>query len=93
MKSRFDLHGPRWTSTVITQLDVFLKPSTEFESCSWLTFNFSVPEKSPLVMSTPYHTNPMTAQQVYKIGDKFVAVGLIQHSVSPWAIPVAVIPT
>ena len=40
----------------------------------------------------PYRINPPTAKKVDAILDKFLAAGLIQHSTSPWASPVVVIP-
>ena len=40
----------------------------------------------------PYRINPPTAKKVDAILDRFLAAGLIQHSTSPWASPVVVIP-
>ena len=96
----FDLHGPGWTSVVVTQLgevlaefsDVFLKSPTDFGSCSLLPFEISVPPNSSSVASRPYRINLPTAKQVDAVREKFLAAGLIQHSTSPWASPVVVIP-
>ena len=96
----FDLHGPGWTPAVITQLgdvlvefpDVFWKSSIHFGSCSLLPFKISVPPNSSPVTSRPYRINPPTAKQVDAILDKFLTAGLIQHSTSPWASPVVIIP-
>ena len=44
-------------------------------------------------MSRPYRINPPTAKQVVAVLDKFLAAGLVQHSTSPWASSVVVIPT
>ena len=96
----FDLRGLGWTPTVITRLgdvlaefsDVFSKSPTDFGPCSLLPFKITVPPKRSSVTSQPYHINPPTTKQVNAVLDKFLAAGLIQHSTSPWASPVVVIP-
>ena len=55
----FNLHGPGWTSAVITQLgevlaefsDVFSKSPTDFGSYSLLPFEMKVPPNSSSVAS------------------------------------------
>ena len=58
-----------------------------------LPFDISVPPYSSPVTSQPYRINPPTAKTVDAVLDKFLPAGLIQHSTSPWASPVVVIPT
>ena len=96
----YDLRGLGWTPTVITQLgdvlaelsDVFSNLQTDFGSCSLLPFKITVPPNSSAVTSRPYRINPPTAKQADAVWNKFLAAGLIQHSTSPWASPVVVIP-
>ena len=87
-------------SAVITQVgevlaefsDVFSKFPTEFGSCFLLPFEISVLPKSSPNTSRPYRIIPPTAKQMDAVLEKFFAAGLIQHSTSPWASPVVVIP-
>ena len=87
----FDLHGPGWTSVVITRLgkvlaefsDMFSKSPTYFGSCSLLPFEITAPPNSSPVASRPYRINPPTATNVDAIFDTFLAAGLTQHSTSP----------
>ena len=95
-----DLHGPGWTSAVITLLDevlpefsdVFSKFPTDFGSCSLQPFEITVPPNSSRVASRPYRISPLTDKKVNAVLDKFLAAGLIQHSTPPWTSPVVVIP-
>ena len=65
---------------------------SDFGSCSLLPFDISVPPNSSSVASRPYCIKTPTAKQEDAVLDKFLAAGLIQHSTSPWASPVFVIP-
>ena len=77
----FNLHGPGWTSAVITQLgevlaefsDVFSKSPTDFGSCSLMPFEITVPPNSSSVASRPYRINIPTAENVDAVLDKFLA--------------------
>ena len=42
--------------------------------------------------SRPYRVNRLMAKQMDTILDKYLAAGLIQHSTSPYASPVVIIP-
>ena len=86
-----DLHGPGWTSAVITLLDevlpefsdVFSKFPTDFGSCSLPSFDIVVPPNSSPVASRPYRINPPTAKKADAVLDKFLGASLIQRSTSP----------
>ena len=99
-KMSFDFHGPGWDPDVITHLgdtliefaDLFSTSPTDFGSCFFLPFEISVPPDSPPVTSRPYRVNPLVAKQIDTILDEHLAAGLIQHSTSPYASPVVIIP-
>ena len=71
---------------------MFSKSSTDFGSCSLLPFEILVPPNSSPVTPRYYGINPPTVKKVDASLDKFLPAGLIQHSASPWASPVVVIP-
>ena len=99
-KISFDLHGPGWTPVITFQLGEVLaefsealsKSSTDFDSFSLLPFEVSVSSNSSPATFRPYRINPPTAKNMDAVLDKFLAVGIIQHSISPWASPLVVIP-
>ena len=96
----FDFHGPGWDPEITQQLgdtliefaDVFSRSSTDFGSCSLLPFEITVPPDCPPVKSRPYRVNPIVSKQMDTILDEYLAAGLIQHSTSPHASPVVIIP-
>ena len=55
-------------------------------------FEISVPLDSPLVMSHPYHIDTIVAENMDAIFDEYLTAGLIQHSTSPYVIPVVISP-
>ena len=96
----FDLHDPGWTPPAIEQLgdvlcefpDVFFTPKTDFGSCSLMPFDISFPEGSAPVTSRLHRLNPFLAKTVNATLNQYLAVGLIQHSTSPYSGPLVVIP-
>ena len=63
----FDLHDPGWSPPAIEQLgdvlcefpDVFSTSKTDFESCSLMPFEISVPGGIAPVTSRPHRINPI----------------------------------
>ncbi|CAB1111208.1 unnamed protein product [Ectocarpus sp. CCAP 1310/34] len=96
----FDLHNPGWTPEAIDRLadalveysDVFSTSKTDFGSCNIMPFTLSVPAGTKPVASRPYRINPLMQKKVDAVLDQYLAAGLIQHSTSPWASPLVVIP-
>ena len=96
----FDLQGPGWTPSVISALgDVlvqyqnrFSRSKTDLGHCTTLPFKIDIPKGTPPVASRPYRTSPAIAKQVDAILDSYLAAGLIEHSPSPWASPLVVVP-
>ncbi|CAB1111268.1 unnamed protein product [Ectocarpus sp. CCAP 1310/34] len=96
----FDLHNPGWTPEAIDRLadalveysDVFSTSKTDFGSCTIMPFTLSVPAGTKPVASRPYRINPLMQKKVDAVLDQYLAAGLIQHSTSPWASPLVVIP-
>ena len=73
-------------------LNVFSTPKPDFGSCSLMPFEISVPEGSAPVTSRPHRINPILAKEVDATLNPYLAVGLIQHSTSPFSSPLVVIP-
>lgn len=71
---------------------IFSKPKTNFRSCFLLPSEFVVLLGTFPVTFRPYHINPILAKQVGALLDEYLATGLIQHSASPYEIPLVVIP-
>ena len=96
----FDLHDPGWSPEAIDRLadalcdysDVFSTSKTDFGACDVLPFSLSVPPGTKPVASRPYRINPLMQKKVDAVLDQYLAAGLIQHSTSPWASPLVVIP-
>ncbi|CAB1119117.1 unnamed protein product [Ectocarpus sp. CCAP 1310/34] len=57
-----------------------------------MPFTLSVPAGTKPVASRPYRINPLMQKKVDAVLDQYLAAGLIQHSTSPWASPLVVIP-
>ena len=57
-----------------------------------MQFKISIPLDSTPVFSSPYRINPIRAKQVNAALDQYLFSGLIQHSTSPYANPMVVIP-
>ena len=96
----FDSHDPDWDPPTIEQLgnvlcdssDVFSTSKKDFGSCSLMLFEISVPGGSTPVTSRPHRINPILAGDVDATDNQYLAVGLIQHSTSPYSSPFTVIP-
>ena len=57
-----------------------------------MPFEISVPPDSPRLTSRPYRVNPLVPKQMHTILDVYLAAGLLQHSTSPYASPVVIMP-
>lgn len=57
-----------------------------------MSFNLSAPPGTKPVASRPYRINTLMQKMVDAVLDQYLAAGLIQHSASPWASPLVVIP-
>eukprot|EP00752_Nemacystus_decipiens_P007106 g6368.t1 len=96
----FELHDPRWSAAAIDQLgdalieyaDVFSTSKCDFGVCNSMPFSLSVPPGTKPVASKPYRINPILQKKVDAVLDQYMTAGLIQHSTSPWASPLVVIP-
>ena len=96
----FDLHDPEWSPEAIDHLadalceyaDVFSRSKTDFGECTVMPFTLSVPPGTKPVASRPYRINPLMQKKVDAVLDQYLAAGLIQHSTSPWASPLVIIP-
>ena len=97
----FDLHDPGWDPPAIEQLgdelcdfpDVFSTSKTDFNSCSLMPFQISVPNSGTLVIARPQGMNPILAKEVDVTLNQYLAAGLIQHSTSQYSSLLVVIPT
>ena len=94
----FDLHGPGWTLTELSEVlaefsNMFSEVLNRISRCSLLLLMTLVSPNSSPVTCRPYRINPPIATLMDAVLDKFRAVGFIQHPTSPWASPVVVIPT
>ncbi|CAB1116433.1 unnamed protein product [Ectocarpus sp. CCAP 1310/34] len=72
--------------------DVFSRSPSDFDCCSVKPFRLEVPADAKPLASRPYRLNPLVEKKVDAILDQCLAAGLIQHSQSPWASPLVVIP-
>ena len=96
----FDLHGPGWTPAVIDSLatvllrysDRFAASKTDLGYSTTVPFEIKVPPGTRPIASRPYRSNPAISAQVNAILDSYLAAGFIQHSKSPWASPLVVVP-
>lgn len=96
----FELHHPRWTAEAITKLgdalvefsDVISTSKTDFGACNTMPFSLSLPPGTKPIASKPYRINLILQKKVDAVLDQYLAAGLIQHSTSPWASPLVVIP-
>ena len=57
-----------------------------------MPFSLSLPPGTKPIASKPYRINPILQKKVDAVLDQYLAAGLIQHSTSPWASPLVVIP-
>ena len=71
---------------------MFSTSKADLGSCSLMPFESSVPEGSAPVTSRPHRLNPILAKEVDAALNQYHAAGLIQHSTSPFSIPLVVIP-
>ena len=79
----FDLHDPGWTPSAIAQQgdvlcefpDVFSTSKTDYESCSLIPFEISVPGGSAPVTSRPHRMNPILAKEMDATFNQYLAVG------------------
>ncbi|CAM9934561.1 unnamed protein product, partial [Sphacelaria rigidula] len=55
-------------------------------------FEFTLQPGVSSISSRPYRTNPLLTKKVNAILDPYLGAGLIQHSSSPWASPLVVVP-
>ena len=91
----FALDAPGWDSPAIDALsetltvyaDVFSSSKLDYGECSLRPFEIKVPPGTQPIQSRPYRLNPVLSKQVDAILDSYLAVGLIQHSTSPWSSP------
>lgn len=96
----FELHDPRSSPDAIDRLgdalieyaDVFATSKSDFGACNIMPFSLSLPPGTKPVASKPYRINPILQKKVDAVLDQYLAAGLIQHSTSPWASPLVVIP-
>ena len=71
---------------------VLCTSKTDFESCSLMPFEISVPEGSPPVTSRSHRMHPVLAKEVDATVSQYLAAGLVQHSTSPYSRPLVDIP-
>ena len=96
----FALYAAGWGSTAIdvlcatlvTYADVFSSSKLDYGECSLRPFEIKVPPGTQPVQSSPYRLNPVLSKQVDANLDSYLAVGLIQHSASPWSSPLVCVP-
>ena len=90
------MHDPRWIPPDIEHLgDVlceFSTSKTDFDYCSLMPFEISVPEDSAPVTSRSHRLIPILPKEGDATLNQYLAAGLIQHSISPFSCPPVVIP-
>lgn len=99
-KATIDVHYPEWIPTVIDDLGalicgflvVFSTSKTDLGACSVQVFEMSLPPDTMPVTLRPYRDNPIVAEEGDAILDQYWAAGLIQHSTSPNASLLVVLP-
>ena len=80
------------STTLTTYADVFSSSKLDYGECSLRPFEIKVPPGTQPISSRPYRLNPVLSQQADTILDSYLAAGLIQHSTSPWSIPLVCVP-
>ena len=80
------------STTLTTYADVFSSSKLDYGECSLRPFEIKVPSGTQAIQSCPYRLNPVLSKQVDAILDSYLAVGLIQHSASPWSSPFVCVP-
>ena len=96
----FALDAPGWEPSAIDALsailteyaDIFSSFKLDYGACSLRPFEIKVPPGTQPIQSHPYRLNPILSNQVDAVLDSYLAAGLIQHSTSPWSIPLVCVP-
>ena len=70
----------------------FSSSKLDYGACSLRPFEIKVSHGTQQNQSRPYRLNPVLLKQVDAILDSYLAVGLIQHSTSPWSSPLVCVP-